>query len=196
MSPAGAAETIDRSMATEKPQRRRIRLAPERYAEIGRVCSITVAVNDRRPVFANPHVAAAAVDVVRQQATATGVPVYVWCVMHDHVHLVLGPSPTCDIVTFVGRFKNLAQREAWRLGVTGAFWQSSFWDHFLRGDERIEQVVDYVWNNPVRAGLVERWWDYPFSGSTVFEKVDPGGGQAPALRVGEETSADRKEARS
>jgi hypothetical protein len=107
---------------------------------------------------------------------------YVWCVMPDHVHLVLGASPTCDIVTFVGRFKNLTQREAWRFGVEGAFWQTSFWDHFIRDDERIETVVEYVLSNPVRSGLVERWWDYRFSGSIVFEIVDRGGGQAPALR--------------
>ena len=91
--------------------------------------------------------------------------------MPDHVHLVLGASPTCDIVAFVGQFKNLTQREAWRLGVEGAFWQ-----------KRIEHVVEYVLNNPVRSELVERSCDYPFSGSTVFEIVRGGGGQAPALQ--------------
>ena len=36
----------------------------------------------------------------------------------------------------------------------------------------LEQVVEYVLNNPVRSGLVERWCDHRFSA---------GGGQAPAL---------------
>ena len=94
------------------------------------------------------------------------------------------PRPPCDIVTFTGQFKNLAQREAWRLGVTGAFWQLSFWDHFLRGDERLELVIEYVLNNPVRSGLVARWRDYPFSGSLVFDLGEDGGGQAPALQIG------------
>jgi REP element-mobilizing transposase RayT len=160
----------------DSQRRRRIRLAPNAYAEVGAICSITVAVKDRTPVFADPTVADAAVDVLRRHAAETGVPVYAWCVMPDHVHLVLGASPTCDMVTFVGQFKNLAQREAWRLGVKGAFWQASFWDHFLRGDERLEQVIEYVMNNPVR------WWEYRLSGSTVFEIADAGGGQAPALR--------------
>ena len=86
--------------------------------------------------------------------------------MPDHAHLSLGTLPTGDIVTFVGQFKHLAQREAWRRGIKGTFWQSSFWDHFLCGDERLEQVVEYVLNNPVRSGLVERWCDYRFSGSS------------------------------
>ena len=110
-------------------------------------------------MFACPAVAAAAVDILRRHAAATGVAVDAWYVMPERVHLILGASPTCDIVTFLGQFKNLAQREAWRRGIKGAFWQSRFWDHFLRGDERLEQVVEYVLNNPVRSGLVERWCD-------------------------------------
>ena len=142
MSPAVSRETIKRLMPKQNPQRRRIRLPAGVYAELGLICSITIAVKGRAPVFACPAVAAAAVDVLRRHAAATGVPVYAWCVMPDHVHLVLGASPTCDIVTFVGQFKNLAQREAWRRGIKGAFWPTRFGDHFLRGDERLEQVVE------------------------------------------------------
>ena len=52
----------------------------------------------------------------------------------------------------------------------------------LRGDERLEPVVEYVLNNPVRSGLVERWCDDRFSASSVFRLADAGGGQAPALQ--------------
>ena len=89
--------------------------------------------------------------------------------MPDHVHLVIGPSVRCDIVTFVGQFKNLAQRAAWQAGVHGRFWQRSFWDHFLRTEESVESAVLYVLHNPVRAGLVAEWRDYLHSGSFVFE---------------------------
>ena len=116
------------------------------------------------PVFACPAVAA--VDVLRRHAAATGVRVYAWCAMPDHVHLILGASPTCDIVSFVGPFQTLAQREAWRHGITGTFWQTSFWDHCLGGDERLEPVVEDVLNNPARSGLVEGWCDYRGSGSS------------------------------
>ena len=83
------------------------------------ICSITIAVKGRAPVFACPAVTAAAVDVLRRHAAATGVPVDAWCVMADRIHLILGASPPCAIVTVGGHFKNLAQREAWRRGVKG-----------------------------------------------------------------------------
>ena len=40
-------------------------------------------------------------------------------------------APTCDIVTVVGQVKHLAQGEAWRWGIEGAFWQTSFWATFF-----------------------------------------------------------------
>lgn len=151
------------------PQRRRTRLARATYAQSGNVCSITVAVNDRRPVFSDHDVATDAVDVLKAHARKTGVLVYAYCIMPDHVHLVLEPSATCDIVTFVGQFKNLAQRSAWRRGVVGAFWQTGFYDHFLRRDEQLDTVVRYVLENPVRGGLVYARQDYAFAGSLVLD---------------------------
>ncbi|MBI4318570.1 MAG: transposase [Chloroflexi bacterium] len=128
-----------------------------------------MAVQGRKPVFADYAVASCAVQVLREHAAKTDVRIYGFCVMPDHVHIVLGPSESCDVVTFVGQFKNLAQRAAWRHGAVGSFWQKRFWDHFLRAEEQLERVVEYVLNNPVRAGLVEQWSDYPFSGSLEFE---------------------------
>ena len=163
---------------------KRIRLDTGSYAQPGAICSVTVAVQDRQPIFADPIVAAAAVEVLVEHAGKTGAVIYGYCVMPDHLHLVLGPSATCDIITFVGQCKNLAQRAAWRHGVNGACWQVSFWDHFLRAEEQIEQVVEYVLSNPVRRGLARDWRDYPFSGSLVFALRRESGGQAPALQSG------------
>ena len=63
--------------------------------------------------------------------------------------------------------------------IKGTFWQTSVWDHFLRGDERLEQVVEYVLNNPVRSGLIERLCDYRVSGSSVFGLATPAGDKPP-----------------
>jgi len=147
----------------------RIRLDRAVYADPSTICSVTIAVKNRRPVFSDPRVATATVETLRDRASKTGVPIYGYCVMPDHVHLVLGSSPTCDIVTFVGQFKNLSQRQAWSLVVKCAFWQTSFWDHALRKDEDPRRAVAYVLENPVRKGLSRDVSDYPFAGSWVFE---------------------------
>ncbi len=148
------------------PQRRRIRLPREAYSEIGAICSVTIGVRNREPLFADHQAASMAVTVLRDHATRRGVSLYAFCIMPDHVHLVLGPSPDCDIIAFVAEFKNLAQRAVWQLGNSGPIWQASFWDRFLRKDEQLEPLLHYVMNNPVRAGLVADPAEYPFCAVT------------------------------
>ena len=147
---------------------KRIRLDRKLYGQLGMICSVTIGTRGRREVFADPGIARAARDALYAHAQKTGVPVYAYCLMTNHVHLVLGPSRDCDIIMFVGQYKNLAQRAAWRGGVTGRIWQVSFWDHFLREEEGLYEVARYVLNNPVRKGLVKEWRDYPYSGSLVL----------------------------
>ncbi|MDO8691022.1 MAG: transposase [Dehalococcoidia bacterium] len=171
---------------------KRIRLDAGLYSQPGAICSVTVAVKARQPIFADALVASSAVDILHSQAERTGVPVYAFCVMPDHIHLVLGPSAGCDIMTFVGQFKNLVQRAAWSHGVKGAFWQTSFWDHFLRADEGLEQVVEYVFNNPVRRGLAGERSEYPFSGSLVFRMWRGSGGLQRSVMPEGFTEADTK----
>jgi REP element-mobilizing transposase RayT len=130
-------------------------------------------------VFIHAPVASAATLVLRTLADARRVPVHAFCIMPDHVHLVLEPSATCSITDFVGQYKNLAQRKAWEQGVRGRIWQTGFYDHFLRADEQVEVVVSYVLNNPVRRKLVSDWREYPYLGSTRLDLEALGGGTSP-----------------
>ena len=45
----------------------------------------------------------------------------------------------------------------------GAFWQSESYDHVVRNDVELKRIIAYVLNNPVKAGLVENWQDWPYS---------------------------------
>ena len=44
-------------------------------------------------------------------------------------------------------------------------WHSDYWDHLVRDDRDLKKQILYVLENPVRAGLVEDWRDYPYTGS-------------------------------
>ena len=170
-------------MADLVSRRASLRLSADSYRDLAAICSVTIGVKARAPVFADRSVAAAAVDVLRHHALRSGVSIWAYCVMPDHVHVVLSPSATCDIVTFVAQFKSLSLRAAWKLGIDGSFWQPRFWDHFVRNGDDIDRVVRYVLENPVRAALVERWDQYPFSGAPALPLLEEKcGGQAPALR--------------
>jgi REP element-mobilizing transposase RayT len=49
------------------------------------------------------------------------------------------------------------------LGRRGEFWQHESFDRVIRNHAEWERVVNYVVNNPVKAGFVENWQDWKWS---------------------------------
>ncbi|MFZ0275558.1 MAG: hypothetical protein WA254_01580 [Candidatus Sulfotelmatobacter sp.] len=47
------------------------------------------------------------------------------------------------------------------LGRKGRVWQVESFDHVVRSSESLDAKIAYLLENPVRAGLVEEWVDYP-----------------------------------
>jgi len=43
-------------------------------------------------------------------------------------------------------------------------WQISYHDHVLRRNQDLLAAARYIWDNPVRAGLVQSRTEYRFSG--------------------------------
>jgi putative transposase len=92
-----------------------------------------------------------------------------YCLMPDHVHLLLhGWEKTADQLLFV-RFVRL--HTARLLAQTGHRWQSWAYDHVLREEEcekdGFVRIADYIRDNPVRAGLVSEARNWPWSGAVV-----------------------------
>jgi putative transposase len=57
---------------------------------------------------------------------------------------------------------------------TGAIklWQTSYYDHVLRGEEDILTIARYIFDNPVRKKLVEHYRDYSKLGSFELDMED------------------------
>jgi REP element-mobilizing transposase RayT len=86
--------------------------------------------------------------------------------MPDHVHIVVeGCTDAADLKRLV---KIAKQRVVYSLRTEHQvrdIWQEGFHDWVVRPHQSTEDVVRYVLNNPVRAGLVEKPEDYSFSWS-------------------------------
>ena len=91
-----------------------------------------------------------------------GGPVLAFCLMPDHLHVEVVADK--DLVLWVRLFKSATTAQATRLGVPGRVWQRGFHDRCLaRADESLADVARYIVENPVRAGLVQRSEDWPWS---------------------------------
>jgi len=56
-----------------------------------------------------------------------------------------------------------AKRIRGALGGSGAFWQREWFDRWMRDDAEWERCAAYIRNNPVKAGLAEKWEAHPWT---------------------------------
>jgi type I restriction enzyme R subunit/putative DNA methylase len=84
-------------------------------------------------------------------------------VMANHVHVLILPSISPSLL--LKSLKGATAREANRLlGRTGEqFWQRESYDHWVRNETEWKRITRYIENNPVKAGLVARPEDFPWS---------------------------------
>ena len=151
----------------EKPHR----LDEHRYA--GRISVYcTLCVENRRPLFSDPKT----VDVFREklfhhcrnrESTAT-----VYCFMPDHLHvIVFGQSDEALPKKAIDGFKT--STGIWlKQQASESVWQTGYYDRIIRDHAEWSNTVRYILQNPVRAGLVESFEDYPFLGSQSFTWED------------------------
>jgi putative transposase len=127
---------------------------------------ITICTYERRPAFEDHEFARDSIAKLLLTAKKFRFSVFTYCMMPDHVHLVLlGQRDDSDLKAFVHSW--LTQTGfAWRRRHKTKLWQGGYFEHILRSDVSIYFAAQYVAMNPVRAGLVENASHYEFSGST------------------------------
>jgi REP-associated tyrosine transposase len=113
--------------------------------------------------------------IAAEEFRAAEVEVWAYCLMPNHVHLIATPTRSEGLAAAVGathlRYtRQVNQRERW----TGYLWHGRF-ASFPMDETYLRARVRYVGLNPVRAGLVSRALDWPWSsvGAHVEARFDP-----------------------
>lgn len=82
-----------------------------------------------------------------------------WCIMPNHVHLILQPSGRHRLPQILHSLKSWTAKEANKLlGRGGAFWQDEYYDRLIRDADELRNQVQYVVDNPASAGLSDWPW--------------------------------------
>jgi REP element-mobilizing transposase RayT len=98
-------------------------------------------------------------------------------VMPTHMHMLIRNTlgRTGDLLEDLAQFKGFTGRKANAiLHRTGSFWAREDFDHWCRNADKVESVARYIRNNPVKAGLVKRWQDWPWTrvDNAAFRALD------------------------
>jgi len=152
-------------------QRRRKHHLPDEFFE-GQyhVVYLTVCTANRGRWLGDPELAMIPRDeILKLHGTH---PVIGYCIMPDHVHILLCNAGS-NLGTIVNGFKGRTSRHVRNTRPGLEVWQGGYWDHIVRREEGLYKVLQYILLNPVRAGLVDNWWDYPLLGAPLLGEVGP-----------------------
>ncbi|SDM34175.1 transposase [Maricaulis salignorans] len=126
--------------------------------------------NRRQPTFFQDSDYRLYLELMQQACSARGVLCWAYCLMPNHVHLVLEPPEEGALAATVGwahqaYCRAINRREGW----TGSLWQGRF-SSCAMDETHALVAVRYVELNPVRAGLRRRAqeWQWSSAASRVF----------------------------
>ena len=79
---------------------------------------------------------------------------HAWVIMPNHVHFLFTILPSNSLKTIIFSLKSYTAQQANRLLTrTGAFWYPDYFDRYIRNAKHYERAVNYIENNPTKAGL-------------------------------------------
>ena len=136
---------------------------------------VSFATLERRVILQSVPLCDLLLDVVRDNRSQQRMEIHEFVFMPDHVHIILTPGPLVSLEKAMqyikGGFSFRAKRE---LNFNRDVWQQGGYnEHRIKDALDYEQHVEYVWMNPVKAGIVARPEDFLYSSAHLTSCVDP-----------------------
>jgi len=119
--------------------------------------------NRREKVFFNQDDKQAYLDFLIKQAKKYGIEFWAYCLMDNHVHFVAVPRKEDSFAKGLAQtHKEYTRRINFYNNWRGHLWEGRFKSGIL-SQEHLYAAVRYIERNPVRAGIVKKAEDYPWS---------------------------------
>ncbi len=119
--------------------------------------------NRRQKVFFDAEDYAAYLALLAAHCRAAGVAIWSYCLMPNHIHLIAVPSGRESLRAGIAEaHRRYTRRVNFHEGWRGHLWQERF-HSFAMDEDWLLACARYVALNPVRAGLVTRPEDWPWS---------------------------------
>jgi putative transposase len=128
---------------------------------------ITQRGNRRQQVFFCDDDYVAYITIMAEAKRNAQVDVWVYCLMPNHVHLVVTPKTETSLREYFGEaHRRYTRRIHFREGWRGYLWQARF-QSFVMDEQHLLAAVRYVEMNPVRAGLTRTASEWRWSSASA-----------------------------
>lgn len=92
-----------------------------------------------------------------------------WCIMPNHVHTLIAPVEGMSLSEIMYDWKSYTTHVINKaLNRKGKLWMMEYFDRFIRDNDHFQKVVNYIHNNPVKAGLVADPTDWRWSSARSY----------------------------
>lgn len=146
---------------------------------------VTTTVLDWHQTFKPPQIAREVTQQLGKTASFYNVSIVGYVVMPSHVHILAGLEDISALSSFIQAFKSLSSRRLSKLEMapcilppprTGRIqlWKRRFDDIIIVSEEQFRRKLNYIHDNPVKAGLVKEAIDWAFSSARAWLLDEPG----------------------
>jgi putative transposase len=92
-----------------------------------------------------------------------------WCVLPNHYHILIQTDRLAELRKAIGRLHGRTSRK-WNLedNTIGRKVWYNYFDREMKSDRHYWASLNYVHNNAVHHGYVDKWQDWPFSSAREF----------------------------
>jgi|LSQX01.1.fsa_nt_gb REP element-mobilizing transposase RayT len=136
--------------------------APREKSESG-IYHIMIRGANRQEIFHDEEDRLRFLETLKRYMTKVDMKVYGWCLMDNHIHLLLSEGKEEISITM----KRIGVSFVWyynrKYKTTGHLFQDRFQSEKVETDEYILTVIRYIHQNPVKANLVKRVHDWEWS---------------------------------
>jgi len=147
--------------------------------------------NARQSVFDDSVDRRTYVTLLRRYASEHELPIWAWCLMSNHIHLLAVPKTGAALANALGHtHRDYARYHNARSGKSGHLWQARYYSCPVDA-LGVCTVMAYIERNPVRAGLVELAEDYPWSSAVAHVTNRDDSGLLDAAPALEEYTQER-----
>ena len=116
-----------------------------------------------------------------------------WVIMPNHVHALIETTPGFPLEAVVHSWKSFTAKQVNKIiGRSGQVWEEDYFDRYIRDENHLSTVVDYIEQNPVKAGLVDTASDWRWSSASRNGSNTKLGGTARENTDGTELDGVRK----
>lgn len=117
----------------------------------------------RQEVFHDEEDCMFFLDRLERVKKKAGISVYAWCLMRNHIHLLVREGNESLSITMKRLGVSYVGFYNWKYQTMGHLFQDSFKSEKVENDSYLLTVVRYIHQNPVKAGMVDRVDEWKWS---------------------------------